>query len=231
MSRIAAALAGVHLLISRSIEKRPRSPDETILREWQDRRSSPSPVRRLSPKHDEWQTHEDISVSRRPRSRERKVDAFTQEWEGPRRSRNALDEIEEDSYRRRGSEAPLNDSAAEEWAIVDPPPRSRMTVDREITQRRYSRERRARLPPGDGILSEDETDSGRRYVGGTNRKERLWTEVTKDLVVREAIERAGYEYEETEFFYYIFDYLQYVSYYSLIVSGLMNSAGRSFRPC
>lgn len=43
-----------------------------------------------------------------------------------------------------------------------------------------------------------------------NQKDRLWTEITKDLVVREAIERAGYEYEETEQFYYIFAYLHYV---------------------
>lgn len=35
----------------------------------------------------------------------------------------------------------------------------------------------------------------------------LWTEMTKDLVTREAIEELGYPYEETEYFYYIFEYL------------------------
>jgi hypothetical protein len=35
----------------------------------------------------------------------------------------------------------------------------------------------------------------------------LWTEITKDLVTREAIEDLNYPYEETEFFYYIFEYL------------------------
>ena len=39
----------------------------------------------------------------------------------------------------------------------------------------------------------------------------LWTEITKDLVVREAIEQCGYDFEETEFFYYILKYLRYVS--------------------
>lgn len=39
----------------------------------------------------------------------------------------------------------------------------------------------------------------------------MWTEVTKDLVLKEAIESFGYEYEETEFFYYVMEYLQYVS--------------------
>jgi hypothetical protein len=39
----------------------------------------------------------------------------------------------------------------------------------------------------------------------------LWTEITKDLVVREAIEQLGYDFEETEFFYYVLQYLRYVS--------------------
>ncbi|KAH6605178.1 2-isopropylmalate synthase [Trichoderma cornu-damae] len=37
----------------------------------------------------------------------------------------------------------------------------------------------------------------------------MWTEITKDLVVREAIEELGYEYEETDMFFYIMDYLKY----------------------
>jgi hypothetical protein len=36
----------------------------------------------------------------------------------------------------------------------------------------------------------------------------LWTEVTKDLITRDAIEEMGYPYEETDSFYYIFEYLQ-----------------------
>jgi len=35
----------------------------------------------------------------------------------------------------------------------------------------------------------------------------LWTEITKDLVTREAIRDCGYQFEETDFFYYIFEYL------------------------
>jgi hypothetical protein len=35
----------------------------------------------------------------------------------------------------------------------------------------------------------------------------LWTEITKDLVTREAIEECGYQFEETDYFYYIFEYL------------------------
>jgi hypothetical protein len=39
----------------------------------------------------------------------------------------------------------------------------------------------------------------------------MWTEITKDLVVREAIIEKGYEFEETPEFFYIMDYLRYVS--------------------
>lgn len=35
----------------------------------------------------------------------------------------------------------------------------------------------------------------------------LWTEITKDLVAREAIEELGYQFDETDFFYYIFEFL------------------------
>lgn len=43
------------------------------------------------------------------------------------------------------------------------------------------------------------------------RRDERWTEITKDLVVREAIERLGYEFEETRFFYYIFSFMKQVS--------------------
>ena len=35
----------------------------------------------------------------------------------------------------------------------------------------------------------------------------MWTEITKDLVIREAIEKMGYSYEETPQFFYVMDYL------------------------
>lgn len=38
-----------------------------------------------------------------------------------------------------------------------------------------------------------------------------WTEITKDLVVREALERFGYPYEETEYIFYIPEFLNNVS--------------------
>ena len=45
------------------------------------------------------------------------------------------------------------------------------------------------------------------------RKEKeMWTEITKDLVCREAIEKHGYNYEETDDFFYVMEYLRYVSW-------------------
>ena len=39
----------------------------------------------------------------------------------------------------------------------------------------------------------------------------MWTEITRDLVSEEAIKEVGYEFEETEEFYYVMEYLRYVS--------------------
>lgn len=39
----------------------------------------------------------------------------------------------------------------------------------------------------------------------------MWTEVTKDLVIKEAIEEVGYGFEETEQYFYVMEYLRYVS--------------------
>jgi len=48
------------------------------------------------------------------------------------------------------------------------------------------------------------------------QRSEMWTEITKDLVLREAIEEFGYEYEETEFFYYIMTYLKYEDVLQLV---------------
>jgi len=41
------------------------------------------------------------------------------------------------------------------------------------------------------------------------RRSETWTEITKDLVSREAIQELGYEFEETEYFYYIIEFLSH----------------------
>ncbi|TVY84085.1 hypothetical protein LSUE1_G001529 [Lachnellula suecica] len=48
------------------------------------------------------------------------------------------------------------------------------------------------------------------------KEENLWTEITKDLVTRDAIEQMGYDFEETEFFFYIIQYLRYEDVLELV---------------
>lgn len=73
-------------------------------------------------------------------------------------------------------------------------------------------------PPSEEYSSEEEDvddgqlGPGRRYIGMKDHRDRFWTEITKDLVVRDAVERFGYEYEETDSFFYIFSYLHYVRF-------------------
>ena len=49
------------------------------------------------------------------------------------------------------------------------------------------------------------------------KKKDMWTEVTKDLVIREAIDSMGYSCEETDDFFYVMEYLRYVCPPTLLV--------------
>jgi len=51
-----------------------------------------------------------------------------------------------------------------------------------------------------------------------SKKKDMWTEVTKDLVIRDAVETMGYQYEETEEYFYIMEYLRYVSFPWIILN-------------
>lgn len=131
-------------------------------------------------------------------------------------------------YNRRATAgAPMGEAyngATRDWSIVDVPPGTkRVTMDgagggsQEISWQRYNGVRRSKfVSEGEGYGSDREFEPerergkvGRRYIGVGKKKDRLWTEITKDLVVKEAIEKAGYEYEETEYFYYVFSHLRY----------------------
>jgi len=106
---------------------------------------------------------------------------------GGRFARSDIDLNLDASYHRRRNS--IYDDRESELAIIDVPAGTRrvtvdMGRDADINWRRDNGVRRSR-----GLGSE------------------LWTEITKDLVSREAIEYCGYQYEETEFFYYIFEYL------------------------
>lgn len=69
------------------------------------------------------------------------------------------------------------------------------------------------LPPPERQRAGDDINIDIRINEETSRgktKDKMWTEITKDLVIKEAIEERGYEYEETDDFFYVMVYLRYV---------------------
>ncbi|KAH8661937.1 hypothetical protein BX600DRAFT_437371 [Xylariales sp. PMI_506] len=68
----------------------------------------------------------------------------------------------------------------------------------------------------DTRISIRDRDHRGRGRGRVKKQQEMWTEITKDLVVREAIEQLGYEYEETEWFFYVMEYLRYEDVLELV---------------
>lgn len=153
-------------------------------------------------------------------------------WRDARDSRDIQEEA--DYYNQRALERSYPGEgyhgSTTDWAIVDVPPGTRrVRMDgvgggaQEITWQRYNGVRRSKFMPDgsdEGYGSEvgrpapapaTGGEIGRRYAGARDLKDGLWTEITKDLVVKEAIVEAGYEFEETDDFFYIIAYLKYVS--------------------
>ncbi|PYH98687.1 hypothetical protein BO71DRAFT_480189 [Aspergillus ellipticus CBS 707.79] len=203
--------------------RRSKSDQEEVLIVRREDKAIPPPVplpgRRLSP--EPYRRERPIPVdSPKPRSMEREKDMLTVvRRDGSRESLEEEEIIEEDFYGPRGHRPPFRKEVQtkEELDIVRGPPRGKPPtrteiVTQEIKPPRYA-DRESKLVINDVRESDEEPDRqpgkiGRRYVGIKDRRENLWTEITKDLVVKEALERSGYEYEETDSFYYIFSYLE-----------------------
>ncbi|KAI4286850.1 MAG: hypothetical protein L6R35_003900 [Caloplaca aegaea] len=149
-------------------------------------------------------------------------------------TRDELDIAEEaDYYNSRAAERSYlgegYHGANKDWAIVDVPPGTKRVemegiggAKAEITWQRYNGVRRSKFVAEDDTAVEyrgggelmaprerEEMHQGRRFVSEKDPKEKMWTEITKDLVTEEAIKSMGYDFEETEFFYYIMSYLRY----------------------
>ena len=133
-------------------------------------------------------------------------------------ARNARDDLEVDLYSRRKAHYPAADFVPPKaGALVAPKSRrGRGTSMSEMGWPQPAGRKLKYLPEESSSEESSEDEKPTPYLGtkpkhqAPAQKDRLWTEITKDLVVREAIERAGYEYEETDQFYYIFAYLHYV---------------------
>ncbi|KAI9372569.1 hypothetical protein BJX61DRAFT_436763 [Aspergillus egyptiacus] len=138
---------------------------------------------------------------------------------GPKRSKKR-DIMEEDYYQMRDPEPPSGKSSPSEnmegWAIVQAP-MTKYTEEKEVMDIREER-RAPRRRHRTKTVEREDLDSGlagdpprgkvgRRHMPVKDHQDHLWTEITKSLVVREALEFAGYEYEETEWHYYIYSCL------------------------
>lgn len=92
--------------------------------------------------------------------------------------------------------------------------RDRLSVQIYDKHREKSRDRAVVEDVHDTRISIRDRDRDRERR--PKRQQEMWTEITKDLVVREAIERLGYEYEETEWFFYVMEYLRYEDVLQLV---------------
>ncbi|KAH8593962.1 hypothetical protein B0O99DRAFT_652901 [Bisporella sp. PMI_857] len=124
-----------------------------------------------------------------------------QKYNGVRRSK-FIPERERDVYRVRGREPELEARHSSTNLEIEISSKGRprgATYEREYERIEESSDRRV------GMLRPQKSRVGD-----------LWTEITKDLVEKEAIEQMGYDYEETEFFYYIIQYLGYEDVLQLV---------------
>lgn len=153
-----------------------------------------------------------------PRARSADRDVSREHGRRMKDARNARDDLEVDLYNRRKTHYPAADFVPPKaGALVAPKSRrGRGTSMSEMGWPQPAGRKLKYLPEESSSEESSEDEKATPYLGtkpkhqAPMQKDRLWTEITKDLVVREAIERAGYEYEETDQFYYIFAYLHYV---------------------
>jgi len=208
--------------IRRSDIRNGRREEADIIISRNERTQSLGPPARRQ-ERDEFREEVDYSSSRRPAWEEQHIDEEAEYYNERARSRGYPGE----AYR----------GATRDWGLVDIPPGTRrVRMDgagggaQEISWKRYDGDRRAQFYPDgedEGYTTDPQRPAprpmrqpepepepptiGPRYGARRDPKDGLWTEITKDLVVKEAIKEMGYEYEETDDYYYIFKYMQYVS--------------------
>ncbi|MBE3042546.1 hypothetical protein IMZ48_08200 [Candidatus Bathyarchaeota archaeon] len=140
----------------------------------------------------------------------------------------------------RGRHGEARHGATRDWTIVDVPPGTeRVTMDgaggasTETTWQRYSGVRRTKFVPDEPALEAPEPPRASRdrlsihLAGGgrevdVKRERRVslrprepvtdtWTEITRDLVNKEALRQMQYKYEERGHCFYVMQYLESVS--------------------
>ncbi|KAK4542507.1 hypothetical protein LTR36_006759 [Oleoguttula mirabilis] len=97
-------------------------------------------------------------------------------------------------------------------APLPPPVREDIEIDININRGGEERRPRPRPAPEPERTREEIRITEKRITEETSRgktKDKMWTEITKDLVIKEAIDEMGYSYEETDDFFYVIEYLKY----------------------
>lgn len=114
-----------------------------------------------------------------------------------------------------GVESEIEIRERERKIDAKPSPKRDEVAEREVIIGERERREEIEVSP----RSQDDVVVQKRYVDSRRKRDKSWTEISKDLVLREALERSGYEFDETEDFYHVFEYLRYVSSYPpLLVS-------------
>ncbi|KAH0424062.1 SET domain-containing protein, partial [Aureobasidium melanogenum] len=126
----------------------------------------------------------------------------------------------------RGYMGEAYNGATRDWGLVDIPPGTRRVqmdglggARQDITRQQYNGSRRSKFYTAD---EEFITDFGPGGPAPERKEEKrkptkdMWTEVAKDLVIKEAIEEMGYQYEDSEHFFYVMEYLKYEDVLQLV---------------
>ncbi|KAJ6097377.1 hypothetical protein N7499_001751 [Penicillium canescens] len=152
--------------------------------------------------HDPWERGTSTSRRTRPLDDDNESLGTARSFSRSRKDAPIMHDLEEDIEIE---SAPTKIRAPQDtdgWSVVQAPTREEaieMTGALDIIEVKPRRK------------SVEQAESGRVAQQITEPKvvrDDRWTEITKKLVVREAIEEMGYEYEETRAYYYIFSYLK-----------------------
>ncbi|KAF4311968.1 hypothetical protein GTA08_BOTSDO12324 [Botryosphaeria dothidea] len=175
-------------------------------------------VKERKPAH----SHDDMEIVTRRRSVSAPRRKTVDEWD--------ID-AEADYYNRKAMErayiGEAHNGATKDWAIVDVPPgTNRVKMEgvgggrQEVTWQRYNGVRRSKFLADDREYASDwgaPTPAPPPLPAPPKHKPAdMWTEITKDLVIKEAIDVMGYDYEETDYFFYVMDYLRYEDVLQLV---------------
>ncbi|KAJ5451459.1 hypothetical protein N7491_000641 [Penicillium cf. griseofulvum] len=181
-----------------------RVSEENIVLKHRDSEESLAPEDSISPTSgsgldfkDPWERASEYTTRRRPKPLEDESELAYSRREVP-----SMRDMEEDIMIESTRTVDKAPRSTDDWSVVHAPSHEEAI---EMTGALGVVEVQPRQAPV------DEIEVGRVAQHVTEPEETLndrWTEITKKLIVREAIERMGFEYEETRTSYYIFSFLK-----------------------